>query len=50
MLLEWRLERSKKKLDKCVERYGLNHKKTFKISDKTNKLINEYYKKNATKK
>lgn len=43
MFLNFRINRAKKKLDACVERYGLQHNKTMKASDKANKLISKYY-------
>lgn len=45
MLLKLRIEVLKKKLDKSIEKYGLQHKETLKISKEVDKLINKYYKK-----
>lgn len=45
MLLEFRMNRAKKKLDLYVEKYGLQHERTIKQSVRANNLINQYYKK-----
>ena len=44
ILLNFKIERAKKKLDKYVEKYGLKDERTIKQSNKANKLINQFYK------
>lgn len=43
--LENKIERTRKKLDKCVMKYGTQHPKTMKVSEKINELINKHYRK-----
>lgn len=45
MSLEKQIEKEKKKLDKYVEKYGLQDKRTLEQSIIANNLINQYYKK-----
>ena len=42
-----RFEKLRKKLDKAIEKYGLNSKETKEISQKFDKLVNSYYEKEA---
>ena len=45
MLLDYRINRAKKKLSLYIEKYGLQDERTLKQSERANNLINKYYEK-----
>ena len=38
-----RMEKCREKLNKCVEKYGLTHEKSFKASKKLEKYFSKYF-------
>ena len=40
-----KINKTRDKLHKVIEKYGINHKKTYRVSKKLDRLVNKYIKK-----